>query len=83
MDPNLCLSVSAIVGNSLIGILDKKYIEGTKIEKLILNIIKIHLSNPKICKNIPITLTNLIKTDGKYIRNHEHTYIVFDCLIFA
>ena len=69
IDPELCISVSAIVGNSLIDVNDAKYVEGTKIEKMVLNIIKIHLSNPKVCKNAPITLKNLIRADSKCFKS--------------
>lgn len=64
-DPALCLPVCIIIYNSLIGVRDTKYVEDTGVDKLILEIIKNHIGDPKICGIGALALSSLCFTSSK------------------
>lgn len=49
-DPRLCVDTSITVHNMLVGVDEKKYVAGSNIEKLLLNILKSHMNDPGICQ---------------------------------
>lgn len=64
-DPALCHPACIIVFNILVDINDKKYVEGTNIEKLVLDIVKNYIGDPKICSAGALALSSLAFTSCK------------------